>query len=165
MKTKALLLIGMLMATLPASQGSAKDARPRSTTPSCSLKCPAGYQVKAYTWELHPERTNYDEQGKIQIAEDSLWPIMCALRCELHVVNQEPKVWNGQKEVCKSGADPGPYRGPWRNAGQFGKECASLTSDGCGMHCYAVRRPPPSRARGQAGQAGQAGKTGKTGKK
>ena len=151
MRTSALLLLSTLMATLPASPVIAKDGRPRSTSPSCPLKCPAGYQVKAYTWELHPERTNYDEQGKVKIAEDSLWPITCALRCEQHAFNQESKVWNATKELCKSGAEPSPYHGPWRNSGQFGKECASLTPDGCTMQCYAVRRPP-ARSRGKAGK-------------
>lgn len=152
MRISTLLFCGSILAAVFAAPAAAKDSRPRSTSPTCPLKCPAGYQVKAYTWELHPERTNYDEQGKTKIADDSLWPITCALSCEQHAPNQETKVWNGTKELCKSGADPAPYRGPWRNSGPFGKQCASLTGDGCAMQCYAVRVPPPARKGSKGGK-------------
>lgn len=144
---RGLLLAGLVVIapTLPAG---AKPALPRSTTPACPLKCPDGYAVAVYTWELHPERTNYDETGKTQIAPDSLWPITCKLRCEQHAPNQETKEWKDEKLLCSSGRDPGPYTGPWRNSGPFGKECASMTSNGCLMHCYAV--PPAKKPRGKA---------------
>jgi hypothetical protein len=140
-----------MLTAAPTPTATAKGGRGKSTTPVCPLKCPDGYQVAVFSWELHPERTIYDETGQVQIAPDSLWPITCALRCEQHAVNTETKVWKDSKELCKSGGEPSPYRGPWRNSGQFGKECAATAKDGCGMHCYAI---PPSRKNSAKGGKG-----------
>jgi len=145
MRIAALLLAGALLAVVPTQLATAKDSRPPSRSPVCPLKCPPDYQVNVYTWELHPERTVYDEQGKAQIAGDSLWPVSCALRCEQHAPNQPTKEWKDTKELCKSGGEPSPYRGPWRNVGPFGKQCASTANNGCGMQCYAVRAAKPAR--------------------
>ncbi len=147
MKLRDLVLLGVLGVAGPAPVATAKESLPRSTMPVCPLKCPDGMAVSVYQWELHPERTNYDETGKTKIAEDSLWPIVCKLKCEQHAPNVETKVWNDEKLLCKSGREPSPYKGPWRNSGQFGKECASVTKDGCSMHCYAV--PKPARGKGK----------------
>lgn len=143
------LLLGMLLVLIPASLAVANGGRPRATSPACPLKCPAGYQVAAYTWELHAERTNYDEKGQAKVADDSLWPVTCSLRCEQHAFNQETKLVNSTRELCKSGAEPAPYRGPWRIVGPFSRQCASLTADGCGMQCYAPRPAPSVRRRGK----------------
>lgn len=136
------ILSGILSATLslviPATLATAKPTG-HATSPVCPLQCPAGYQVSVYTWELHPEHTVYDETGQKKVADDSLWPVSCALKCEQHAPNTETKEWKDSKLLCKSGAEPGPFKGPWRQLGPWNKECAALAKDGCQMHCY----PPP----------------------
>jgi len=145
MKTHVLLLLGSLVAAAPTPLATASNAKPRATSPVCALQCPAGFQVAVYTWEVHPERTIYDDLGKAKVAEDSLWPISCELRCEQHAPNAPTKEWKQKKDLCKSGAEPAPYRGPWRNFGPFGKQCAATAKDGCGMQCYAVRVVKPGK--------------------
>lgn len=156
MRTRKLLALGLLTVavTVPVSLETAMSARVPSTTPVCPLHCPPGFQVALYTWELHPERTIYDEAGKMQVPPDGVWKVSCALRCEQHAVNQETKIWKDAKELCRSGAEPGPYRGPWRITGQFVRECAARASTDCGMHCYPIQVAKPNR-KGSGKKAGK----------
>lgn len=144
MKTLTLLVLGALLATAPTPLANANPPRGRSTSPICPLQCPQGFQVQVYTWEVHPERTIYDDLGKAQIAPDSPWPVSCTLRCEQHVDNQPAKEWKDTKVLCSSGGEPSPYRGPWRNSGPWGKQCAATAKNGCGMQCYPVRVAKPA---------------------
>lgn len=140
---QALWLFGV-----PASLATAKKPAPlRSTSPSCALSCPEGYHVTHYTWELHPERTIYDEKGNHVVPPDGVWAVKCALRCEQHQVNTPTKVFTADKALCRSGAEPAPYTGPWRLTGQFQRECASLQNNGCGLRCYEIRLPKPVKAK------------------
>ncbi len=145
MRAKMLLLLGGLLTIAPAEPTLAKNVRLKSTSPACSLQCPQGYVVAVYSWELHPDRTVYDEQGKAQVAPDAVWRVSCALRCEQRAVNVETKVWKDSKLLCASGAEPGPYRGPWRITGQFSRVCDATSNSGCGMQCYAIPHLPTSR--------------------
>lgn len=139
MNIRMLLALALLTVGLPATLGTAVSANVPSTTPACPLHCPPGFQVALYTWEIHPEHTIYDESGQIQVSPDKGWNVSCALRCEQHAVNEETKIWSDKKELCRSGAEPGPYRGPWRITGQFTRECAARAGTDCGMHCYPIR--------------------------
>ena len=154
MKTHA-LLVGVMAAMIPTLLATPGSALPRSTSPTCPIQCPQGFAVKVYTWEVKPERTIYDDLGKAQVAEDSPWPVSCELRCEQHAANQPTKEWKESKVLCKSGAEPKPYRGPWRNFGPFGKQCAATAKDGCGMQCSAPRvvKATGKKGRGKAGGA------------
>lgn len=140
MKLRNVLLLGTLtaLAPTPVSLGGGK---PPSTQPSCPLRCPAGYTVVAYSWALQPERTVYDEQGQAKVPPDGLWEVSCSVHCEQHAPNTETKSFKDSKPLCKSGAEPGPYRGPWRITGPFTRVCDARENNGCGMHCYAVRTP------------------------
>jgi hypothetical protein len=140
-KQPLVLCFALFMAASPLA--TAKNAKLRSTSPPCPLSCPPGLQVSVYSWELHPDRTIYDEKGQKQVAPDAVWKVSCKLRCEYHEVNEETKSWDGQKEVCDSGAEPAPYVGPWRITGEYTRECAARTSDGCKMQCYEIKKPPP----------------------
>lgn len=144
MERLLLLLLGGILTSAPTvlAPGQARGkGRPPSTTPACPLRCPPGYQVALYTWELHPERTIYDEQGKVQVPPEGPWKVSCALRCELRDPNQETKVWEDKKVLCSSGGEPAPYTGPWRITGPLVRECAARENNGCGLHCYAIRPP------------------------
>lgn len=137
MRTRPLLLLSALCAAaLAAPLATAKDAKRRGTSLPCPLSCPSGLQITLYSWELHPDRIIYDERGQKQVAPDAVWKVSCKLRCEHHEVNQDTKVWDGQKEVCESGAEPAPYVGPWRITGEHTRECAARANDGCKITCY-----------------------------
>jgi hypothetical protein len=146
-------LSGALLAVAPAPLATADNAKAKSTSPACPLQCPADFKVKAYSWELHPERTIYDDLGKPKVAEDSLWPVSCELFCEQHAPNAPTKEWKQSKELCKSGAEPKTTTGLWRNKGPWGKLCESTAKDGCGMQCYAVKvvKPTGKKPRGKGG--------------
>jgi hypothetical protein len=147
MKAQLLFCLGAIIATIPGPLAEplamAKGVRLKSTSPVCPLVCPKDYVPALFTWELHPGRTIYDEQGNTKVAPDAVWPVSCMLRCEHRVFNEETKVWNDKKLLCNAAAEPAPYRGPWRHSGQFGMECASTYKNGCGMQCYIA--PPASR--------------------
>ena len=146
MKLRITLLAAVLAALAPAPV-SGGGGRPPSTQPACPLRCPAGYTVVAYSWTLQPERTSYDEQGKAQVPPDGVWDVTCALRCEQHAANEETKFWKDSKPLCRSGGEPAPYSGPWRITGPFTRVCDARESNGCGMHCYAIRTPKPGRGK------------------
>lgn len=148
---KRLLVGALVLLGIPAPLGwskaaTAKKPAPlRSTSPSCPLRCPEGYRVAHYSWELHAERTIYDEKGNQIVPPDGVWTVKCALRCEQHAVNEPTKVHTADAPLCRSGAEPAPYTGPWRITGQFVRECASLQADGCGLRCYEIRLPKPPK--------------------
>jgi hypothetical protein len=149
MRTGFSFLLAALLSALPAQlaikSADAKGGRPRSTSPACPLKCPAGFQDALYSWELHPEHTAYDDQGKTIVPPDSVWRVSCSLKCEQHAVNKPTKSWSENQVLCRSGGEPAPYRGPWRIVGQFTRECAARANNGCGMQCYEIRTPPPPK--------------------
>lgn len=140
MKLRSVLLLGALTALAPTPLSFGGGRLP-STKPPCPLRCPAGYAVVAYSWTLAPERTIYDEKGQAQVPPDGIWEVSCSLRCEQHAPNTETKTWKDTKLLCKSGAEPGPYTGPWRITGPFNRVCDARENNGCGMNCYAVRTP------------------------
>jgi hypothetical protein len=145
MRTGISLFVAAILASLPAQLATAKAGRPHSTTPSCPLKCPAGYADALYSWELHPERTVYDDAGKTIVPPDATWQVTCALKCQQVAVNKKTLSNSQTKVLCRSGAEPGPFRGPWRITGQFARECSSREAGGCGMHCYDIKKPKPEK--------------------
>lgn len=130
--------------TVLAKNEPKRAAAQRPTTPVCPLKCPDGYRVAIYTWELHPERTVYDETGQENVPPDGVWKVSCAVRCELKE-GEQLKVQNDSRPLCDSGGEPAPYVGPWRITGKWVRECAALFPDGCGMSCYPIKKPPPPK--------------------
>ena len=166
MRARAWLLLGGLAGGLalgvldqsataktPAKKAAAKAAAPPGAhggSGSCPLHCPAGLDVLAYAWEVHPERTVYDDSGKPLIPPESAWLVTCYLRCEHHEVGKETKEWKSDKKtVCTSGGEPGPFSGPWRITSQFTRECDSRESNGCGMRCRPLRAPKPPKKGGK----------------
>ncbi len=117
---------------------------PKPQKPACPLTCPDGYRAALYTWELHPERTVYDENGQEYVPPDGVWKVSCAVRCELKE-GEQVKVQNPSKPLCDSGGEPAPYVGPWRITSKWVRECAALFPDGCGMSCYPIKKPPPPK--------------------
>ena len=144
MRLRQPLLLAMFIAAVPAqlTTTTATGGKLRSTTPPCPLKCPAGFSSPVYTWALGPERTAYDDAGKTIVPPDAVWKVSCAIKCEKVVVNKPTESFTDNKQVCRSGAEPGPYKGPWRIVGQFARECASREAGGCSMHCYEIKAPP-----------------------
>lgn len=145
MRTGIALFLAGILASLPAQLATAKGGRPRSTTPPCPLKCPAGFSSPLYSWELHPERTVYDDAGKTIVPPEAPWQVSCALKCTQAVVNQPTKTSSQNAVVCHSGGEPSPYTGPWRIIGQFARECSSREAKGCSMHCYELKKPKPEK--------------------
>ena len=135
-----------LLSVLLLWSATAVDAKnePKAQKPVCPLKCPDGYHPALYTWELHPERTVYDENGKEYVPDDGVWKISCAVRCEFKE-GEKTTVKEEQKPLCDSGGEPAPYVGPWRITGKWVRECAALFPDGCGLSCYPIKKPPPPK--------------------
>jgi hypothetical protein len=124
---------------------TAKD-EPKPTKPTCSVKCPEGYRAALFKWELRPERTVYDEAGVEMVAVDGIWTITCWARCELKVEGEPIKiVETDKKQICKGGAEPIPYVGPWRRLEKWDRDCAAIYDDACGFTCYPIKKPPPPK--------------------
>lgn len=157
MRAQVLLVLGLLAASAPTEWATAKKpqpqkkAQPQSRSGACALQCPQGHVVVHYTWEIHPERMIYDDDGKPQIPPEAPWLVSCVLRCEQRAINQPTKEWKADKVVCSSGGEPKPYTGPWRITGQFTRECSATARDGCGLKCHPIRAPKPAgkEARGK----------------
>ncbi len=120
-------------------------SEPKPTTPTCLLKCPEGFHPTLYTWELHPERTVYDENGQETVPVDGVWKVSCAIRCEQKVEGAPSKVHTDKTALCNGGAEPAPFSGPWRITGKWVRECAAIQPDTCGFHCYPIKKPPPPK--------------------
>ncbi|HND08972.1 MAG TPA: hypothetical protein PKI49_06260 [Pseudomonadota bacterium] len=135
--------LGSLLFFVSAAPVDAKN-EPKPTRPICPLKCPDGFHAALYTWELHPERTVYDETGKENVPDDGIWKVSCAVRCELKE-GEKVTVKEEKKDLCDSGGEPAPYVGPWRITGKWVRECAALFPDACGMSCYPKKLPPPPK--------------------
>lgn len=133
----------VLLGSVPS--GTAKPAEPKPFKPSCSLSCPDGFRLVLYTWELHPERTIYDENGQEMVSQDGVWKVSCSVRCEQKSESGQVQLHNDKRLLCDSGQEPAPYVGPWRITSKWVKECAALFPDACGMTCYPVRKPPPPK--------------------
>lgn len=145
MRTGISLFLAAMLASLPAQLATAKGGRPRSTMPPCPLKCPAGFSSPIYAWELHPEKTVYDDAGKTVVPPDAPWQVSCTLKCSQSAVNQPTKTNSQNAVICHSGGEPSPYVGPWRIVGQFSRECGSREAKGCTMHCYELKKPKPEK--------------------
>jgi hypothetical protein len=115
----AVLLLSPPAVTAKNVPKATTKSEPKATTPICSIKCPEGYRAALFTWELHPERTGYDETGVEIVPADGVWKVSCAARCELKVEGEPTKVTTEKKEVCDSGGEPGPFTGPWRITGKW----------------------------------------------
>ena len=150
----AVLLLSPPAVTAKNVPKATTKSEPKATTPICSIKCPEGYRAALFTWELHPERTGYDETGVEIVPADGVWKVSCAARCELKVEGEPTKVTTEKKEVCDSGGEPGPFTGPWRITGKWVRECAAIYDDGCGLHCYPIKskKPPPPPKKKPAGK-------------
>lgn len=127
------------------ANGTAKPVEPKPTKPSCPLKCPDGFRLVLYTWELHPERTVYDEAGQEMVPQDGVWKVSCAIRCEQKIEGEPSKLHNDKTQLCDSGQEPAPYVGPWRITSKWVKECAALFPDACGMTCHPIKKPAPPK--------------------
>lgn len=136
-----LAIAALFCLSLPGSLSAEKKVHLRSTSPVCPLVCPKGFTPVVYSWQTHPNRTNYDEQGHEQVAPDSGWRVSCTLRCEQATAEGDKKIWSDNKVLCDSGAEPGPFRGPWRITGQFTRDCDARVNNGCGMQCYEMPKP------------------------